>query len=97
METGGLYASHSMSNTECHYGQIQKEAFAITWACEKFADYIVDTEITIETDHKLLVPLLLSKKLDSLAHAFTNSLISSSYESIRIQHPSCSRKESQHS
>ena len=59
------YASRSMSNTKCHYAQIEKEALAITWACEKFADFILGKEITIETDHKPLVPLLSSKQLVS--------------------------------
>jgi len=31
------FASRSMSNTERQYAQIEKEALASTWACEKFA------------------------------------------------------------
>ena len=52
------YASCSMSETEQRYAQIEKEALAITWACEKFSDYILGKPIQIETDHKPLVPLL---------------------------------------
>jgi hypothetical protein len=33
------YASRSMSDTEMRYAQIEKEALAITWACEKFSQY----------------------------------------------------------
>ena len=29
----------SMSETERWYAQIEKEALAVTWACEKFTDY----------------------------------------------------------
>ena len=29
------YASRAMSETECCYAQIEKEALAATWACEK--------------------------------------------------------------
>ena len=60
------YASRSMSDTERRYAQIEKEALAITWACEKFSEYILGKMVTIETDHKPLVPLLTSKQLDSL-------------------------------
>ena len=60
------YASRSMTETEQRYAQIEKEALAITWACEKFSEYILGLPIEIETDHKPLVPLLSSKQLDSL-------------------------------
>ena len=51
------YASKSMSETKKRYSQIEKEALALVWACEKFADYIIGKHIQIETDHKPLVPL----------------------------------------
>ena len=63
------FASRSMSETERRYAQIEKEALAITWACEKFSMYILGKRFAIETDHKPLVPLvplLGSKHLDSL-------------------------------
>ena len=60
------YASRSMSETEKRYAQIEKEALATTWACEKFSDFITGKSIRIETDHKPLVPLLGTKHLDSL-------------------------------
>ena len=60
------FASRSMTETERRYAQIEKEALATTWACEKFASYILGKSITIETDHKPLVPLLGTKSLDSL-------------------------------
>ena len=60
------YASRSMTDTERRYAQIEKEALAITWACERFADYILGKAIQVKTDHKPLVPLLTSKQLDSL-------------------------------
>ena len=57
------YASRSMSETECRYAQIENEALATTWACEKF---VLGMHFTIETDHKPLVPLLGEKNLDNL-------------------------------
>ena len=60
------YASRSLFETECRYAQIEKEALAITWACEKFSMYVLGKRFLIETDHKPLVPLLGLKHLDSL-------------------------------
>ena len=51
------YASRSMSETKRRYAQIEKEGLAVTWACEKFASYILGKRISIETDHKPLLPL----------------------------------------
>ena len=61
-----VYASRAMTSTECRYAQVEKEALAITWACDKFASYVLGKKFNIETDHKPLVPLLGSKSLDSL-------------------------------
>ena len=60
------YASRSMMSTEQRYAQIEKEALATMWACEKFADYILGKDFTIETDHKPLVPLLGSRCLHNM-------------------------------
>jgi len=69
-ETGArklvAYASRSTSSTEQRYAQIEKEALATTWVCEKFNDYILGKDILIEIDHKSLVPLFGSKNLDEL-------------------------------
>ncbi len=60
------YASRAMTETERRYAQIEKEALAATWACEKFSDYILGLHFTIESDHKPLIPLLNTKCLNSL-------------------------------
>ena len=61
-----VYASRSMTETERRYAQIEKEALAVTWACDKFSDYLLGRRFDIESDHKPLIPLLNSKQLDSL-------------------------------
>ena len=33
-----------MTSTEQRYAQIEKEALATTWACEKFADFVLGKE-----------------------------------------------------
>ena len=50
-----------MTVTEQRYRQIEKEALALTWACEQLADYLVGLQFHIETDHKPLVLLLGTK------------------------------------
>ena len=58
------YSSRALTEAECHYTQIEKEALVTTWACEKFAEYILGMKITIETDLKPLVPLFSTKCLE---------------------------------
>ena len=60
-------ASKSMTETERRYSQIEKEAFVMVWACERFEDYVLGKEIQLETDHKPLVPQLGKAHLDLLA------------------------------
>ena len=60
------FASRSMTETEQRYAQIEKEALAVTWACERFSNYSIGARFKIETDHKPLVPLLGTKDLSEL-------------------------------
>ena len=48
------YASRTMTETEQRYAQIEKEALAVTWACQKFDFLLVGRTFLIETDHKPL-------------------------------------------
>ena len=60
------FASTALTETESRYAQIEKEALALTWSCEKFSSYILGKLVQLETDHKPLVPILGHKSLDSL-------------------------------
>lgn len=60
------FVSRALSETEIRYAQIEKEALALTWASEKFTEYVLGKVIVLETDHKPLVPLLGQKSLDLL-------------------------------
>ena len=60
------YASRSLSDTERTYAQIEKEALASTWACEKFRNYILGKSFLIKSDHKPLIPLLNTKHLEDM-------------------------------
>ena len=55
------YASRSMFEREKGYS---KEALVVTWAYEKFTDYILGWKFLIESDHKPLIPLN-TKQLNS--------------------------------
>ena len=55
-----------MTEAETRYVQIEKEALATTWACERFTKFILGKQIQIETDHKPLIPLPSTKHLDDL-------------------------------
>ena len=61
-----VYASRSLTSTEQRYAQIEKEALALTWACERFECYLLGMQFHLHTDHKPLVPILSSKSLDTL-------------------------------
>ena len=60
------YISCAMNNTEQHHAQIEKKALALTWACERFSNYLIGMVFHCETDHKPLIPLLSTKNLDEL-------------------------------
>lgn len=60
------YISRSLTDTEKRYAQIEKEALAATWACERLYSYLLGLKFTLITDHKPLLPLLGSRGLDEL-------------------------------
>ena len=69
------YISQAFTTTEQRYAHTEKEALAVTWACERIRDFLTGLQFHIHTDHKLLVPLLTTKGLDELCTS-THSEIS---------------------
>lgn len=51
------YASRAMTEAETKYVQIEKGLLAITNAFERFHQFIYGQKVSVETDHKPLVPL----------------------------------------
>ena len=80
------YASRSISETEQRYAQIEKEALATTWACEKFSDYVLGRRFLIESDHKPLVPLLNTKQLDSMPPRILRFRLRLARYDYRVEH-----------
>lgn len=60
------YASRSLTPTEQRYAQVEKEALGLTWACERFRDFLIGKQFCLETDHKPLLSLLGAQALDLL-------------------------------
>lgn len=48
------FASKSLTPTEQHYAQIEKELYAILFGCKKFHQYVYGRKITVFTDHRPL-------------------------------------------
>uniref|UniRef100_A0A3B1J669 ribonuclease H n=1 Tax=Astyanax mexicanus TaxID=7994 RepID=A0A3B1J669_ASTMX len=60
------YASRSLTQVEQRYAQVEKEALGLTWACERFRDFLIGRYFEMETDHKPLLSLLGAQALDAL-------------------------------
>lgn len=52
------YGSRSLTETECHYPQIDKELLAIVYGCEKFHSYLYGRAVFVQTDHQPLVTII---------------------------------------
>ena len=60
------FISRLMTPTEERYAQIEKQALAFTWACERFSDFLVGLRFSIQMDHKPLISLFSSKPPEEL-------------------------------
>ena len=80
-QPGGEYrpVAYISRATEQRYAQIEKEALALTWACERLYEYLVGLHFHMVTDHKPLVPILSTKSLESLPLRFRLRLMRFSF------------------
>ena len=51
------YASRSLSSSERHYAQIEKEMLSVLFGLSKFHHYTYGRDVTVVTDHKPLVAI----------------------------------------
>ena len=59
------YASKAMQDSETRYAQIEKECLALTYACERFHQFIYGMKFKAETDHKPLIAIFKKPLADS--------------------------------
>jgi hypothetical protein len=55
------YASKTLDAAQKNYATTEKEFLAIIFACDKFRPYIVDSKVTIHTDHAAIRYLMAKK------------------------------------
>ena len=60
------YASRALTKVQQNYAQIEKETLGITFACNRFHQYIFGREVTVETDHKPLLAIFAKPLFKSL-------------------------------
>lgn len=51
------YALQLLAEAETRYAQIEKEALAVTFACERFRDFITGFDVIVDIDHRPLIAI----------------------------------------
>ena len=59
-----MSGSLGLSTEQQRYAQVEKEALAITWGCERFLQYLLGLPFETGTDHNPLVSLLGDKPIN---------------------------------
>ena len=52
------YASKTLDSAHRNYATTEKEFLAVVFACDKFRPYIVDSKVTVHTDHATIKYLM---------------------------------------
>ena len=58
------YACKTLDSAQRNYATTEKEFLAVVFACDKFRPYIVDSKVTVHTNHVLLNMLWKRKMLN---------------------------------
>ena len=59
------YASKTLDIAQRNYANTEKEFLAVVFACDKFRSYIVDSKVTVHTDHAAIKYIILLLKKNS--------------------------------
>ncbi|KAJ3649934.1 hypothetical protein Zmor_021650 [Zophobas morio] len=62
------FCSKTLSDAEQRYAQIEKEALAATWACERLEQFLIGSRFLVLTDHKPLLVILTTKEINKLSN-----------------------------
>jgi hypothetical protein len=68
------YLSHKLSDTQTRWSTVEKEAFAIHFALQKFDPYLHNAKFVIRTDHKPLKHLLDAPMKNKKIHLWALSI-----------------------
>ena len=60
------YVSRSLTASERNYSNIEREALAVAWCCDRLKEFIIGKEVIVETDHKPLLTIFKTRNLDDL-------------------------------
>ena len=80
------YASKTLTSHQKNWAQIEKEGYALVWACDRFKDFIIGLKVNLETDHKPLVPIFTTKELDEITPKLQRMRLRLSGYSYNIMH-----------
>ena len=82
------FDSKALTKTECHYANIEREMFAVTFGAERFRNYIYGRSFVIESDHKPLESISPKNLADMPAWLQCMLLCLQGYDYIIHYHPS---------
>ena len=79
------YGSRTLTNSEKHYANIERELLAITWGVEKFHTYLYGRQVTVEIDHKPLESIF-KKSLSEAPPRFQRMLLKLTKYDLKVRY-----------